>query len=363
MTDEELEAIAEKSANISFLAWDLNADESFASIDGREWQKHPERLHTKFVFVGLNPSAKVDKLTNLHSGQGDCRLRHAVFGTRFWGSIFMDIEPDVIESKSENVQGMTADRYKAFKDLLKSILQTIPPANGEPIQLVAVGNKAFDRLKKFKRKLSEDLGREIIIHKVWHYSTRNDINGITDEDYDKMFRDFSDWLMKNPGEPFSPKRKKNSSSKSKPKNDNTNLQNQKERQMAPTPQNDNRQFWIDYAVDYYLKKKDEWDLGYQPRYNQFYKKGHEQECKIRLGNNGHFIDFYMQSSDDATIQNWENFLRHVEEEDTGKWEIVSGRNRSQLILKDNYQPTKKAEVENICDIFYGLFQRYENFHN
>ena len=132
--------------------------------------------------------------------------------------------------------------------------------------------------------------------------------------------------------------------------------------MAQTPQkNNNQQSLINVAIKYLQGKN---DLGYQKSYHQFYKKGHEQECKIRLGNNGHFIDFYMQSSKQAVIQKWENFLDNVDKKEPGKWKIIPGIKRSQLILKDNPQPTTQKEVQEWCDLFYGLFQRYdENYHN
>lgn len=129
-----------------------------------------EKLHTNFIFVGLNMSGKgtIDRpFANFHNSKhtsNDYKIRYATQNTIFEGSYMTDIIKDYEEVMSKNVMKyvrhhpeILLENIETFKTELSDI------GSNDPI-LIAFGNDAYKILSTF-------FGITHTIFKINHYSS------------------------------------------------------------------------------------------------------------------------------------------------------------------------------------------------
>ena len=112
------------------------------------------KVKPKFVFAGLNASAKLDDFNNFHFESGmkggrvakDYRLRDLLVGTIFEGSYLTDLKykNNDYESNSAKVT-VTEEDIQLFLDEVHDVC-------GEDVVIIAMGGKVSDILRKHKIK-------------------------------------------------------------------------------------------------------------------------------------------------------------------------------------------------------------------
>ena len=356
MNQDELDKIANLSSNISFLAWDLEDDgelpKNGEKLNGKEWQQHPEHLHTKYIFVGLNPSGEVKKLENLHKANdsGNNCLRQAAFRTCFWGSLFMDLDPATIEGSSKKVK-VTQAALVVFINTLDAINKILP---FDSLQLVCFGKACHEKKRSLQEKIKNTFPNvDVVIHHVWHYTQR----GEYEAEYKKLFQDFDQFVKKHPGQPFIPTplpRKKSSSGCLKKKSSEESSHKSTNKAQMSLEEKAHRQKLQEYAERFLQEQSQAWELKYQKTYRQFHIKKHSDKCQIRIGQNGHFMDLLLQGNYD----NWEQFLDQEMKNAPGQWDKIKSLTKSQLVPLQ--EPTNEEEVRNLCKRFYELSKRYKD---
>ena len=182
------------STEIKINAWAI-WDKETMKFPYTGWEKLRKRLTTDVIFLGLNPSKKLNKVRNFHSKSvGDTRLMEAILGIpgensngkelkNISGGFMTDLL-DVIESDSLKVDTNSAS-FDHFENVLNKL--------DEPqYHIICFGNKVFDAVRGWltnQQILSDDIvkcnsisvGYNVTLYKVMHYSYRFDKNIIGDQ--------------------------------------------------------------------------------------------------------------------------------------------------------------------------------------
>lgn len=128
-------------------------------------------LNQDYIFVGLNPAVHADgsykrcKWDHFHSSDTkrsqDYKLRYALRGTKYWGSLITDIYPEIRDTDSDNaMRKVTNDStYQSVERILR-----IREMLGGIATVVAIGNKSFS-------VLSKSLPNDVELKKITHYSS------------------------------------------------------------------------------------------------------------------------------------------------------------------------------------------------
>ena len=131
-----------------------------------------EKLHNKFVLVGLNGSGKHDEFLefnkawyNFHSDYSyghDYKMRYAFEGTPIWGSYITDIIKYYQEVDSGKVAKYVKSNPSVHKENIDSFEEELTLLGGNPV-LVALGGPTYTFLK-------ENLVSDYKIVRIKHYS-------------------------------------------------------------------------------------------------------------------------------------------------------------------------------------------------
>ena len=137
-----------------------------------------KRLRPQYVFVGLNRAngvASKGPLAMFHSERPtakDYKLRHALFGTEFWGGYITDVLHDMVGVNSGAImRAFRADRDLAERQIADfwteiEDVERVCGLPGKPL-LIAMGGAAFSVLKQAQRN-GQLVGYDAI--KISHYS-------------------------------------------------------------------------------------------------------------------------------------------------------------------------------------------------
>lgn len=135
-------------------------------FDGDVWN----RLNTKYVFVGLNPSgaenANTEDWCAFHSSspyQNDYKLRYALKDTQYWGSYITDLFIVKNSNSGEVTKKATLEEINAARDSLIAELEVLRN-NGEKPTLIAMGNAVY--------KYLTPLQNQYTVKKITHYAYR-----------------------------------------------------------------------------------------------------------------------------------------------------------------------------------------------
>lgn len=131
-----------------------------------------EKLHNRFVLVGLNGSGKHDDylefskaLYNFHSDYSygnDYKMRFAFEGTPIWGSYITDIIKYYQEVDSGKVVKYVQHNPRVLKQNMDAFKDELSLLGGHPV-IVALGKPTYTFLK-------ENLSADYTIVNIKHYS-------------------------------------------------------------------------------------------------------------------------------------------------------------------------------------------------
>lgn len=170
----------------SWTIWEQPTDgikSNIGDVDFFEDDNICTKLNDKYVFVGLNGSdthknSEVKPWKNFHSSdkkrQQDYKLRHALTGTKFWGSyitdIIKEIEDDPEKAKDKNSQKFMSKLRKKPEEINKNIemfKHELSLLTDEKPVIIAIGNDSYNILKN---NLPENEYK--CIRKILHYAYR-----------------------------------------------------------------------------------------------------------------------------------------------------------------------------------------------
>ncbi len=133
-------------------------------------------LKTDYILVGLNASdhghskeaGGIEDWNGFHSGnnrkQQDYKIRHALAGTRLWGSYITDVFKGTTETESAKLKKQIKEDPSLLDGAKECLTRELKIIGGDPI-LIAFGNDSWHYLKKIT---SESEKKRII--KIRHYS-------------------------------------------------------------------------------------------------------------------------------------------------------------------------------------------------
>lgn len=158
----------------SWTIWgEKTTDKAKSGIGDMAWLDRPDlldTLDTGFVFVGLNwsrlpDSTKTGPWRNFHTGRSVgqyYKLRHALKGTRYWGSYITDFLKYYPEKDSHEAMKWARKSPGEIERNVKTFEDELSHLKGNPA-LVALGDEAYQLLK-------ENLGDKYRIVRVMHYA-------------------------------------------------------------------------------------------------------------------------------------------------------------------------------------------------
>ena len=128
-----------------------------------------QKLNPHYVFVGLNASeqqATENVWRSFHSDnphQQDYKLRHALIGTKFWGSYITDIIKNYPKTDLSKEMPYLLKNPEVLNSHVQTFLDELAHIGPSPI-LIAMGGKTYDLLKSRKELQSYK------IVKIMHYA-------------------------------------------------------------------------------------------------------------------------------------------------------------------------------------------------
>jgi len=161
----------------SWTIWELPGSTPKSNTGNMKWAEDPklnEKVGTGFVFVGLNwagghgdqTEGGTIKWKDFHSDyayQNDYKLRHALTGTRYWGSYITDIIKYYPETDSSKVDTMIKNNPSIVRKNIEHFEKELSLLGDKEPVLVALGGSSYELLKKH-------FGRKYTIVKIKHYS-------------------------------------------------------------------------------------------------------------------------------------------------------------------------------------------------
>lgn len=165
-----------KNNNGTFASWAIWPDpgervksnmEDLSLFEDLKLDETLRYIHSNFILIGLNISTKDISipLSNFHGQNGEVyKLRHALKGTKLWGSYMTDIIKDFKEPDSLKIEKYFKNNPEELKDHINLFRNELKYVGSDKSVLVAMGGYVHDILKS--------TGFENAIIKIPHYGVR-----------------------------------------------------------------------------------------------------------------------------------------------------------------------------------------------